>query len=805
MARTHYGFSQMSGRPMGHRQAVRPEGFQRDLQGDFQAQNPVYRAETPRTRLRHRLAFAVGPTLLLAMGATVVASAQSSSPFANKKKVQAWEIPEEEATTQTQTQTTTSTTQTTRAPALRGLRTMTPSTAPAPVRSSNPAQTSARAPSQSATATRTAPTASVQNQTQVQTQVQTQAETRVQTQSTQQASTAVPSPTYTYGAQGSAQSVPSASPTYQSSSRWALGSNNGVTQPGVQPGTSGSMQQRSVNAPPSYQSLNNPDADYRVHELPGRPRANPAQQGGYGSGLAGGQAYAGNGAAGGAYGNNARGQSVQGQTVQRQSNQGQPNQGYSNQGQRGPNASAQAGAGWGQYGSQSGGSQNPTAYDYGYGQQVPNQQGGYDQGGYNQEGYNQGPYDQGGYQQGAYDPNSPYANQPRRGFFDRIGLGALTTLIRGGLRAGVAARESNGWKEAFIGDADLEVEVSAITQGGLEWGIHTQARAQYDEDRIGFTRRLPDCPPTTLGCPSIIVVATPTGLRGHTTQFYTTGPDVGKDTQIALESAHLFLRSAYGDVTIGRDDGAAYLFSLGAPSLMNVGASNSPVDYTGLDSVKTLNDASGFSEKITYTTPRLLGDQVGLGIQLGVSYSLDSSACGVDYCVDLNSVPDVVAPDIQDVMEAGIALDRTLAPGVSVEGTLTYARGSEKSGLVGLDNLQAYGAGLEFKMNQWTLGGSWLSSNQGLMNGDYQAYDVGLTWQPSRLGFSLGYGHATDDLVGLSSNQILGGVSFDVNDKVRLGLGVQHADRETLRDVAGTAQLGSEKATALFLEGGITF
>lgn len=793
MARTHHGFSQMSGRPMGNRQAVRPRGFQSDVQSHFQAQNPVHRAESPRRRLRHRLAFAVGPTLLLAMGATVVASAQSSSPFANKKKVQAWELPEDEATAQSQARVNTSATQSTGAPALRGLRTMTPSTAPAPVRTPNPAPAVAPRPTQSTTVTRTPPAASVQNRTQVQTQNQTQTQTRVQTQTTQQASTAVPSPTYTYGGQGSAQPAPSQ--TYQSSSRWTLGSNNAATQPGVQPGTSRSMQQRSVNAPPSHQSLNNPDADYRVHELPGRPRSNAAQQGGYGSGLAGGQTYAGNGAAGGAYGN---------APVQRRSSHGQINQGQSSRGQRVPNQSAQAGADWGQYGSQPGGSQNPTAYDYGYGQQASNQPGGYDQGGYNQGGYNQGPNSQGGYQQGAYD-SGPYGNQPRRGFFDRIGLGALSTLIRGGLRAGVAARESNGWKEAFIADADLEVEVSAITQGGLEWGIHTQARAQYDEDRIGFTRRLPDCPPTTLGCPSIIVVATPTGLRGHTTQLYTTGPDVAKDTQIALESAHLFLRSAYGDVTIGRDDGAAYLFSLGAPSLMNVGASNSPVDYTGLDSVKTLNDASGFSEKITYTTPRLLGDQVGLGIQLGVSYSLDSSACGVDYCVDLNSIPDVVAPDIQDVMEAGIALDRTLAPGVSVEGTLTYARGSEKSGLVGLDNLQAYGAGLEFKMNQWTLGGSWLSSNQGLMNGDYEAYDVGLTWQPSRLGFSLGYGHATDDLVGLSSNQILGGVSFDVNDKVRLGLGVQHADRETLRDVAGTAQLGSEKATALFLEGGIIF
>jgi len=97
-----------------------------------------------------------------------------------------------------------------------------------------------------------------------------------------------------------------------------------------------------------------------------------------------------------------------------------------------------------------------------------------------------------------------------------------------------------------------------------------------------------------------------------------------------VEGAYVFLRSAYGDVTLGRDDGAAYLFSLGAPTLMAVNASNSPMDYTGLDSVKTVNDASGFSEKITYTSPRLLGDQIGFGVQLGASYAFNARACGVD-------------------------------------------------------------------------------------------------------------------------------------------------------------------------------
>ena len=124
-------------------------------------------------------------------------------------------------------------------------------------------------------------------------------------------------------------------------------------------------------------------------------------------------------------------------------------------------------------------------------------------------------------------------------------------------------------------------------------------RAQYDPFRRGFGGRVPLCPPDIAGCSA----SGTNSLRGHTSQFYQFGLDDARETQIQLESAHLFLRSAYGDVTIGRDDGAAYLFSLGAPTLLAVNASNSPVDYTGLDSVKTVNDASGFSEKITYTSP----------------------------------------------------------------------------------------------------------------------------------------------------------------------------------------------------------
>ena len=325
------------------------------------------------------------------------------------------------------------------------------------------------------------------------------------------------------------------------------------------------------------------------------------------------------------------------------------------------------------------------------------QQPSYNQQNYGQQNYGQQP----GYSQSApvnYDPNyrpNNYGGQqvgpasrplPRQSWKDRLGLGRIATSFKGAGRVGAAAttrwgRIDDDIAADFIGDAKAEFEASAITQGGLEYGLNVEARAQYDEGRRGFGGRVGDCPAANPDCASTLVETTPTAIRGHTSQFYTDGPSNEQDAEFAVEGAYLFLRSSYGDVTLGRDDGAAYLFSLGAPTLLAVGASNSPVDYTGLDSVKTVNDASGFAEKITYTSPRLLGDQIGVGVQFGASYAPNARACGVDYCVrsNGNDGTGVLAPDLDDVVEFGLALDRKFASGVEVEVTGTYARASEQT------------------------------------------------------------------------------------------------------------------------------
>ncbi len=412
---------------------------------------------------------------------------------------------------------------------------------------------------------------------------------------------------------------------------------------------------------------------------------------------------------------------------------------------------------------------------------------------------------------------SPYPSAPPRqtipqqaqpkSWADRMGLSNIATTVSGYLKFGAAATERNDWDADFIADGSLRAEASAITQGGLEYGVGGEVRAQYDKYRRGFGGLVGDCPPGVVGCASVDIAGTPTGVRGHTSRFYTNGLSEAKDGEIQLEGAYLFLRSAYGDVTVGRDDGAAYLFSLGAPTLVSVGASNSPADYTGLDAVKTINEPSGFAEKITYTSPRLLGDTVGVGVQFGASYAPNARACGVDYCVKRQGtdVTGTLAPELEDVMEFGLALDRKFDNGLSVEATATYATAKEDSGLAVFDDLQAFGLGVELGYMDWTVGGSYLDSNNGLANGDYSAWDVGLTWQPAAWGVTLGYGSAEDKNIGLKSDQAILGLSYDINDNYRIGTGVQYIDRQVPVNLGGIVAPTSEDATAIFIEGRVTF
>ena len=434
---------------------------------------------------------------------------------------------------------------------------------------------------------------------------------------------------------------------------------------------------------------------------------------------------------------------------------------------------------------------------------------GYPQQGKYQSAQNGGPY--GG-------PNARRAPQ-KRSWWQRLGFGNTQVKTDGYARlgdAGVWRGEDSDLTNELVADAMVRSEVSAITDGGLEYGLSLKLRGQRDRFRRGFGGSTAvfgagDCPPGEIGCQSVTVDGGLRAVRGHTGQLYNFGPSDTREHALALEGAHIFLRSRYGDISLGRDDGAAALFSGGAPSTLPLArSSNSRVDYTGLDMTKTVNDASGFAEKITYTSPRLLGDTIGVGVQFGVSYAPSTEACGVDYCVrgnDVNNLSTPITAQLSDAVEFGVALDRTFDNGFGFEATANYATATETSGIAGFDDLQSWGLGLDLSYYDFTLGTSYLLSNNGWAgDGDYSAFDVGLTWKPNDFGLTASYGQSTDDLASAEGSSAILGVSYDIN-RYTFGTGVQYTKRDVpvFNAVDNVVNREEQDAIGLFIEGAIKF
>ncbi|WP_156811954.1 porin family protein [Robiginitomaculum antarcticum] len=425
--------------------------------------------------------------------------------------------------------------------------------------------------------------------------------------------------------------------------------------------------------------------------------------------------------------------------------------------------------------------------------------------------YNSGPQ-YAGQNSGPMQAPPPIRSQPR--WWNRLGFGNVQVKTDGHLKMGLAGVSRDETTSELTADGMVRTEVSAITQSGIEYGVKLKLRGQRDRYRRGFGGSTMvfgtnGCQPGIPGCATVTLAGTPRAARGHTSQLYTFGQNEQKEHTLALEAANLFVRTPYGDFTAGRDDGAAALFSSQAPSLMPLArVSNRRTDYSGLDMTKTVNDASGFAEKVTYTSPRLLGDTIGVGVQIGLSYAPSTEACGVDYCVrgnDSNNPNAPLSPQLDDAVEAGMALSRNFNNGLSVEGTANYARAKDTSGISEFDDLQSWGLGLTASYGQFAFGTSYLSSNNGwAADGDYRAADVGLTWKPSNWGVTTGFGYAEDDLTGVTGRSALLGVSYDF-DRYTIGTGVQYTDRDVPVSTGFVVSQETQDATSVFIEGAVKF
>ena len=368
---------------------------------------------------------------------------------------------------------------------------------------------------------------------------------------------------------------------------------------------------------------------------------------------------------------------------------------------------------------------------------------------------------------------------------------------------------------AFDLDARLKVETSAQPIPGLELGAVGGMR--IDGDRAANRAVAGRYSSLTGG-----------GQRGLTDQ----------DSDLFVDQAYVFARGGFGSVSYGAQQGIAARLAVTSPTIFRaLGVNDWRADPTGLNDVNTVNDFSGTSPKVTYMPPPgFLGGAVG-NFQMGVSYAPELDDCGPDNCAPIGGFAvgtngEVVPAGFRwrDVSEAALYYQNGLNVGgdrlrLGLGASFVRAEEEQNLNLSDSDFIEDYEAlalGLNLAYGDLTIGGSVKSTNAGLNEasvgeGDYLAFDAGLTYSAGDWRMMLGYGQADAErdaslLIGpqvdvtvpfaldRKTQTAQAGIAYVLGSGITLGAAAQFVDANK-PDALG----GQEDTASIMIESSIRF
>lgn len=354
-------------------------------------------------------------------------------------------------------------------------------------------------------------------------------------------------------------------------------------------------------------------------------------------------------------------------------------------------------------------------------------------------------------------------------------------------------------------DAEIRVKGSTVFQNGLELGAVIEGRLDGQQPNQLYAG----------GRYSSLLIGGPRGVGPLTSDAY-------------VQGAYGYVRGAFGQVIVGRDQGVGRTLAVTAPTIFrSVNVNDWHTDLSGLNDVHTVNDFSGYSTKFTYMPPaNFLGGALG-GLQLGVSYSPSLAHCGKDLCAPEDRL--LIAPNGQlltetsrwdDVVEAAMYYQKKVGgrDGVLVGVGASYLTANEDARVLSpvFDDYRAYAVGLNLGFRGLTVGGSVKSTNSGLADLDqdgYLAFDAGITFKTGEdkgdWGVMLGYGQADAEIVGPVAAQPLvfrdtqtaqAGVTYFIGRGITIGAAAQYVESKK-----PAAAGGQEEAATVVIESSIKF
>lgn len=254
------------------------------------------------------------------------------------------------------------------------------------------------------------------------------------------------------------------------------------------------------------------------------------------------------------------------------------------------------------------------------------------------------------------------------------------------------------------------------------------------------------------------------------------GLTVGFHTEMEIEGndlnneSYAFFSGGWGRVNFGNEDGAAYLLQVAAPSAdSNVdglrstisalnaanftGLGGVPLDYQHADfgnrptirTVQTLTDSNGDTidvevaegfgtDRLTYLTPKFNGFQAGASYAPTAGRATGIAAMGAD-----ND-----AEDFKNLWEIAARWDGQFeGVGLSFGAGYSYAKNEDPADT----KLKTWNVGTNVAWNQFSVGGSYLKSNNGISGpeGDSRTWVVGAAWDNGPWHAGVSYLDRSDD------------------------------------------------------------
>lgn len=312
-------------------------------------------------------------------------------------------------------------------------------------------------------------------------------------------------------------------------------------------------------------------------------------------------------------------------------------------------------------------------------------------------------------------------------------------------------------------DADTEKaeilgELSLIgqTQKVLENGVRLRARGALRIQRDNPAR------PGGIGGFGGDVFAPVGAFSGYSSAQ----PLDDSDMRGRLETAYLQIDGGYGEVRLGKDRGVADRFHEGTKSVLSQARLDSTfLDPSGLATVRSRHNLTGPSAKLSYATPRLVG------VRAGFSFTPNADADGLDRRPAAGTGG--TAPETENAVEFALnATRRFRDSGFRVDLGLGWSSADvSANGLTAqYDTVESWSAGTRIEKDDWTIGTSWLTSDNGLPNSDYSAWSAGLHRDLYNTEFSAEYGQSEDDGAALDTNSWRIGAAREFGPSAKLAI-----------------------------------